>query len=113
MQYRLKTRKTFPPGGWQYRQIETHWMLPHGLTFGQSVQKIIEHRRANALDAKHKAAINAEKVANELDEFTIVRIGFDSGLVYAVDPEKKNSETASRPLHPYLENLKQKSASLV
>jgi len=89
MQYRLKSLKTFPPGGWQFKQRETHWGLPPGLSFGQAVAKIIDHRRANKLDANFKASLDATKVAKELEEFTIVRIGFDSGFVYSPDEKKK------------------------
>lgn len=111
MQYRLKSFKTFPPGGWQFKQRETHWGLPPGLNFSQAVAKIIEHRRANALGAKHKVSIDPAKVAKELEEFTIVRIGFNSGFVYPLDGEKKNPLSWS--VESWVKSLKQKGVLLV
>lgn len=111
MQYRLKSLNTFPPGGWQFKQKETHWVLPPGLTFSQAVTRIIEHRRANTLDAKHKASVDAEKVAKELEEHTIVRIGFNSSFVYSLDPEKKNP--LIQELASWVKSLHQKGVLLV
>ena len=113
MQYRLKSLKTFPPGGWQFKQKETHWGLPPGLNFNQAVQKIIDHRRANKLDAKSPASLDTAKVAKELEEFTIVRIGFNSTFVYSLDGEKKNPLSLPLQAQSWVKRLKQKGVLLV
>lgn len=67
----LKSRRTFPPGGFYYFQPQTQFQTTPGLTFDQAVAELIKHRLANP---RFNLPTDTETVANELDEFTCVRI---------------------------------------
>lgn len=67
----LKSRRTFPPGGFYYFQPQTQFQTTPGLTFDQAVAELIKHRIANP---RFNLPTDTETVANELDEFTCVRI---------------------------------------
>ena len=62
----LKSRTTWPPGGWKFRQPQTNWTLPEGLGFEQSVDAIIKHRLANR---QHKLSTDRDVVRQELDDY--------------------------------------------
>jgi hypothetical protein len=70
----LKSRRMFPPGGWQFFQPETNWFPPGGLTFDQTVDAIIKHRNANP---RFDLPNDVGSVSAELDEFTCLRIRND------------------------------------
>lgn len=68
---RLKTRSTFPPGGWVFTQPQTGWDLKFGKTFDQAVEAIITHRRSNP---RFNLPTEFNDVAAELEAYTIARI---------------------------------------
>jgi len=77
----LINRHEFPNKGWIYRQIQTGWVNPMPLarTFDQTVEDIIKHRLKNdAITKKHKLATDFDTVANELELYTMKRIGMDT-----------------------------------
>lgn len=70
----LKSRTTWPPGGWQFFEPSTGWRSPKGLTFDQTVSAIIKHRLANR---QYKLATDSDVVAQQLDDFTCARLKND------------------------------------
>lgn len=72
------TRHEIPPGGWQFLQPQTGWWAPTPVasTFDQTVQLIIRHRLANGpIAAKFNLSIDPERVGNELEQYTRLRLG--------------------------------------
>lgn len=72
----LKSRRTFPPGGFSFFEPKTGWVSTPGFTFDQVVDEIIRHRRANPR-FNGQWNVEPEAVAVELDEYTCVRIAMD------------------------------------
>jgi len=68
----LKSRTTWPPGGWEFLEPATQWKAPRGLTFEQTVEAIIRHRRANR---QHKLSTDFDVVSQQLDDYTCARLG--------------------------------------
>jgi len=73
----LKSRTTWPPGGWQFKEAATEWNLPQGLGFSQAVYAIIKHRLANK---QHRKSMDFDVVSQELDDFTCARLANDPVL---------------------------------
>lgn len=72
----LKSRRTFPPGGFVFFEPKTNWSSRPGATFEETVQEIIKHRLANPRLASQWNT-DFKLVADELDEYTCVRIGLN------------------------------------
>lgn len=70
----LKSRSTWPPGGWQFLEPATGWRAPAGLTFDQTVNAIIKHRLANR---QHRLSTDYDMVAQQLDDYTCARLKND------------------------------------
>lgn len=70
----LISRRTFPPGGYQYFQPQTGWSARPGATFDEVVRELIHHRMANP---RFNLSTDFDTVANELDEFTCIRLAFN------------------------------------
>jgi len=70
----LKTRSTWPPGGWMYLEAATGWRLPQGLTFTQSVNAIVQHRKQNK---QHNLSTKETEVEATLDTYTCARLKND------------------------------------
>lgn len=70
----LKSRSTWPPGGWAFLEPATGWRPPAGLTFDQVVRAIIKHRLANR---QHKLSTDEDVVAQQLDDYTCARLKND------------------------------------
>lgn len=70
-------RHTFPNGGWQFRQPQFNWTNPFAMVgFDVSVKEIIKVRKQNpALTAKFKLSTDYNTVADELENFTRMRLG--------------------------------------
>ncbi len=71
-------RHLFPQHGWLFRQIQTGWVnpMPLAYTFDRSVEEIIRHRKKNpAITAKHKLSTDFDTVADELEKYTMKRLG--------------------------------------
>ena len=66
----LKSRTTYPPDGWTFFQPQTGKSFG-GLTFLQTVDAIVEHRRANP---RFGLSVDPDVVARELDDYTCARI---------------------------------------
>lgn len=77
----LKSRRTFPPGGFRFFEPKTNWPKNHisyfsGKTFDQVVEEVVRHRLANPRFA-NTWNTDFESVANEVDQFTCVDCGMD------------------------------------
>lgn len=79
----LKSRTSWPPGGWIFLEPATGWRAPQGLTFGQVVDAIIKHRRQNK---QHKLSTNADEVADQLDAYTCARLKYDPAFCVPTPP---------------------------
>lgn len=90
----LKSRSMWPPNGWQFHEAATGWRLPPGLTFRQSVEAIVNHRRQNA---QYQLDLLPANVAQALDDFTCARLRFDPAWCVANAPA---SFPLPRPLSP-------------
>jgi hypothetical protein len=86
----LKSRTTWPPGGWLFLEPATGWRAPTGLTFDQVVKAIIEHRLRNR---QHQLATDHNTVAQQLDDYTCARLKNNSHWC-----AKTNSEPFQVPL---------------
>ncbi len=69
----LKTRRTFPPGGYLFFEARTGWNAPGGSDFDGVVAAIIAHRKANPRFEKEWATDQID-VENELDQYTCARL---------------------------------------
>ena len=72
------SRSQFPSGGWEFYQPQTKWSAPtpKSSTFDQTVILIIKHRLGNgAVTVKHKLSTDVPTVANELENYTRMRLG--------------------------------------
>jgi hypothetical protein len=87
----LKTRQGFPPGHWQYMQMETGWVLQGGQTFQSAVRLIANHRAGNNLP---RSDFNA--AADDLDTYTCYRIHHDPDYCLP-DPNAPKPPTAEAP----------------
>lgn len=67
----LKSRTSFPPGGFVLYQAETGWTSPAHIGFSPTVDAIIEHRRANP---RFNLPTDRATVEVELDNFTTARL---------------------------------------
>lgn len=68
----------FPNGGWKWYSPQTKWAIPHplGVTFNSAVDLIIQHRLKNqSITRKHGLSTNWSAVADELELFTLRRLG--------------------------------------
>lgn len=72
----LKSRRQFPPQYFIFYEARTGWQSPAGLDFDTTVQKIIEHRKANPR-WENEWSTDAEVVSDELDTYTCKRINND------------------------------------
>jgi hypothetical protein len=71
-------RNETPPGGFQFHQAQSGWSAPTPVasTFNQTVELIIQHRRANpAMTAQHKLSLDPGAVGTELESYTARRLG--------------------------------------
>lgn len=66
----------FPPGGYVFFQPQTNWYSSPGLTFYQTRDEIVAHRKKNPRFAA-TWSVDPEAVANELDYYTCLRIHFN------------------------------------
>jgi len=62
----LKSRSTFPPGGFQYFQAQTGWRLPAMQDFNTAVGLIQAHRRQNP---RFGLPTDFDEIADELDNY--------------------------------------------
>lgn len=85
----------FPPGGYTFFDPRTAWYSSPGLTFWQTVDEIITMRKKNPRFADQWST-DRDKVADELDYFTCIRIGWNPR--YCIS-EKKNPR--GRPPSPW------------
>lgn len=92
----LKSRSSFPPGGWQFYEPQTGWSAPYPKVdnFDTTVDKIIAHRLANP---RFNLPNDYETVANTLDTFTCHRIGFNPTYVETEDQGLKKKSQSERP----------------
>lgn len=90
----LKSRRLWPPGGFSYFQPQTGWSAPPGLTFEQVVTEIIKHRKANP---RFPLPTDFDTVAEELDEYTCLRIGGDPNYVASMGTIPKGASLPPRP----------------
>lgn len=67
----LKSRSTFPPGGWAFHQPQTGWDAPGGATFDEVVSALIKHREANP---RFKLPTDRNVVEMELEFYTELRV---------------------------------------
>lgn len=79
----LKSRSTWPPGGWKFTQPETGWSLPPGLGFMQSVDTIIAHRSRNP---RFSLSLDRSVVADELDAYTCALLKNDPNWCSETQP---------------------------
>lgn len=91
---KLKSRRVFAPGGWRFFQPETGWSPDGGLTFEQTVQAIINHRRANP---RFNLPTEQQAVENELDLYTCLRIAGDPNWCEGGDLPGPKSPGLSSP----------------
>jgi hypothetical protein len=89
----LKSRTSWPPGGWLFLEPATGWRAPKGLTFGQVVSAIIQHRKQNR---QHKLTTDPDQVADQLDAYTCARLRFDPAFCVA-DPGPARNFTVPLP----------------
>lgn len=91
----LKSRASFPPGGWQFYEPATGWYapLPGVDNFNVTVDKIIAHRRANP---RFNLPTDWDTVANTLDTFTCHRIGFNVTYCETADDGLKKKSQSDR-----------------
>lgn len=113
MKYRLASRNAMPPGGWQYIQHPTGWSIPNPTnhSFDAAVRLIRLHREANP---QYGLSTIADKVASDLEAFTIARIQNDPRcmkLLIPVDDEAKKK--ILQPSSVLKENAKRAVARLV
>ena len=92
----LITRRTFPPGGFEFFQTETGWHAPGGLTFEQVVDAIIKHRAANPRFAAGWS-LDRTDVGNELDTYTCVRIAQNANYCKGADGSPFVQDTSGNP----------------
>lgn len=95
----LKSRSTLPPGGWVYRQAETNWASAFGLTFDETVDAIIAHRRANP---RFNLSTDWATVAVELEVYTEKRLlQIPGAKIYltASDPKPERPSHLAQPVH--------------
>lgn len=102
-----------PPGGWQYIQHPTGWNIPNPTnhSFDAAVRLIRLHREANP---QYGLSTIADKVASDLEAFTIARIQNDPRcmkLLIPVDDEAKKK--ILQPSSVLKENAKRAVARLV
>lgn len=81
----LKSRRTTPPGGWIYLQVETQLTLK-GENEDALIQSVIDHRRY-----KNLTPIDRESVRLEIERQICVRLGYDS-----CKPEGKDDNWVAR-----------------
>lgn len=88
MNFKVKDRNSFPPGGWIFRQPETGWTAPMPMSdsFNATVDKIIKHREANPV---HNLPTARAEVERELENFTAMRFNYDPKIVLGDDEEAK------------------------
>lgn len=67
----LKSRRVFPPGGFQWLEPQTQWSAPPGLTFDQVVDALIAHRKANP---RFNLTTDRAEVEKAVDSFQCIRI---------------------------------------
>lgn len=71
---RLKSRDSFPPGGFTFTEPATGWEAPAWRSFDTVVRDLIAHRLGNPhLVAKHHWSTDYDTVANEVDEYNAIR----------------------------------------
>lgn len=92
----LRTRSSFPPGGWQFFENATGWSapLPGVDDFYATVEKIIAHRQANP---RFNLSVDYDTVANTLDTFTCHRIHFNPTYCLTEDQGLKKKSPSERP----------------
>jgi hypothetical protein len=91
----LKSRQSFPPGGFIFIQPQTGWQSPSGATFRQTVEEIIKHRRANprfALETDYSS------VERELDAYTCARLHGIRGEEKYVQPDNESKKAMAPQL---------------
>lgn len=67
----LKSRNEFPPNGWLFYQAETDWNAPKHIGFNETVNAIMQHRKANP---RFNLPTDFEAVASELEDYTVKRL---------------------------------------
>lgn len=95
---RLKSRNSFPPGGFQWVEAQTGWQPQNWMSFEQVVQALIAHRKANAWIAKqNNLPTDYNSVANQVDEYNAARCLAHPGwehFVGSAEPPKTWSPSA-------------------
>lgn len=69
----LKSRRSFPPGGFVFTEARTGWSASPGMTFDQVVDALIGHRLANPRYAGQWAT-DKGAVEDEVDTFTALNV---------------------------------------
>lgn len=66
-------RTVTPPGGWRFYQPETEWRMPDPLSqsWQTAVERIVQHRKANAALAETATVAHAEA---DLEAYTLSRL---------------------------------------
>lgn len=98
----LKSKSSFPPGGYQFYQPETNWSAPMPMVddFGTTINKIINHRLANP---RFNLPTDYSVVSQELETFTCTRIKFDPS--HCELKKKLNSVSNNHNGQPILKGL--------
>lgn len=95
---RLKSRNSFPPGGFQWVEAQTGWQPQSWMSFEQAVQALIAHRKANAWIVKqNNLPTEYNAVANQVDEYNAARCLAHPGwehFVGSAEPPKTWSPSA-------------------
>lgn len=86
-------RHEFPPQGWQFMQAQTRWKNPYAMvSFEQSVNAIVDHRRANPdISRRFQLTTDWSVVAHELESYTRLRLGIPLSESSPLDPGPKTS----------------------
>lgn len=82
---RLISRTAMPPGGWQFRQIETGWVLPKPKqqSFSTAARLIQQHRMANT---HLPLSTNLALIQDELEQYTVLRINHNPAFCVTLTP---------------------------
>ena len=93
----LKSRNTFPIGGWRFHQPQTGWNSNQHQGFNAVVAEIIAHRRANP---RFGLSTDQTTVENELEAYTEARMrsipGGEAYLIEGAPPSHGSFPTPPR-----------------
>lgn len=80
----MRSRSTFPPGAWTFVEAATGYVTRDGLTFDQTVDEIIAHRKKNP---RFNLSTNRETVEQQLDKYTASRLARIPGAEVYIQQE--------------------------